>query len=333
LGSAENGEATVEARQNIKGYWERLLEAGTEASLRIFNSPQKEHPLRIRKNVESESWLRTEDIDFLTLIIIYAILKEAWKRKILLIGIVKDTAANELVKTVLPILEDAQLLSFDEELPRFESDKMLLQANSVVNSEDLISPWRTFEYDVCFRTIVQDKERSLAKGESKVLGAFRNVIASERTFVKAYFQLWSSSRDPNVRSYVFLYDRPCYPEYDIQDTPELLLKNKDVVEERIIPSIHFQSDSPISNLVTGILYSMGTEAIPESLGHNYPLFLADKKAKWVLAEAEKACTAAVELEVARSKLDQQMLYEEKFRSYRDTVEGKRRRKKGNPRSS
>ena len=315
---------TIEIRPSVKFFWERLLEATVDTAARIFNPSQTNHPLRIRKKVDEEGWLTTPDIDYLTLILIYAIVKEAWARNILLVGIIKDTAANELVRTVIPILEDAKLLNFKNELPRFESDKMLLQANSVMNSDRLASPWRTFEYDVCFRTISPEATKGLANGESKVRGAFKNVIASERMFVKAYFQLWSSPKDPNVRSFVFLYDRPCYPKYDVQEIPELVLKNKDIVEEKVIPTIHFVRDSSFGNLVIGVLYSMGTEAIPEALGHNYPLFLADKKAKWMEAEAQKACTAAVELEVNRSRLDQQMLYEDKFRDYREKVEGKRK---------
>ena len=84
------------------------------------------------------------DLDYLTLITIYAILRQSWKRNILIIGIVKDTAANELVKTVIPIMEVLVCFVSQKELPRFESDKMLLQANSIVNSAHLKTPWRTF---------------------------------------------------------------------------------------------------------------------------------------------------------------------------------------------
>ena len=250
----------------------------------------------------------------------------------------KDTAANELVKTVIPVMEDAGLLRFSKELPRFESDKMLLQANSIVNSAHLKTPWRTFEYDVCFRTISPDERPETRKlmpptrerGVSYVMGAFENVITCERMFVKSYFQLWSSPDDPTVRTHVFLYDRPCYPHYDrpSNDQVDLVLKHNDTVLEEIRPVFHFTKDSPISDLVMGILQSMGCEPIPEALGHNYPLFLADKKAKWLEEEAKKACTAAVELEIARSKLDQQILYESRFRDYRTGIEAKRKNKTG-----
>ena len=38
----------------------------------------------------------------------------------------------------------------------------------------------------------------------------------------------------------------------------------------------------MTNLAMSILFKMSGEVVPEALGHNYPLFLADKKAKFVL---------------------------------------------------
>ena len=308
-------------------YWERLVEGLETLANHIFNPPADTHPLCLENRNGNTKWITPDDLSFLTLLTIYALLKEAWKKNILILGIVKDTAAAELVNTVLPVLQQAKILKFSRPLPAFGSDKMLLQTNSVVNSSTLKSPWRTFEYDVCFRTIGPLKDQSLPPGECRVMGAFKNVITSERMFVKAYFQLWSSEGDPSVRSHVFLYDRPCYPQYDFPPRPELTLKNSDVSEETIIPAVHFRESAPISDLVMGILLSMGLEPIPEAIGHNYALFLADKKAKWLESEASKACVAAVEFEVARSKLDQQILYESRFRDYRSGVESSRKAKR------
>jgi hypothetical protein len=69
---------------------------------------------------------------------------------------------------------------------------------------------------------------------------------------------------------------------------------------------------------------MAGEVIPEALGHNYPLFLADKKAKFVLKQNKEAYAGAVDVEMARSELDQQVLFSQKFRDYRSQVEAKRR---------
>ena len=61
--------------------------------------------------------------------------------------------------------------------------------------------------------------------------------------------------------------------------------------------IHFDKDSEVSNLVMDILCSMALEVIPECLGHNYPLFLADKKAKYILGEMKTAYLSTVAFEM------------------------------------
>ena len=144
-------------------------------------------------------------------------------------------------------------------------------------------------------------------------------------FVKSYIQLWQSENDTSVRSHVFSYDRPCYPDLDKGEL--LLFSYKDGnVDEEIQPMIHFHKDAEISHLVMDILCSMATEVIPECLGHNYPLFLADKKAKYVLDQMKTAYLSTVAFEMANSEFDQQVLFEAKFRDFRSQIENSRRSK-------
>jgi DNA-binding PadR family transcriptional regulator len=324
----EQQDDVFQLTEKMAQYFDRLLEATKSVVSHIFNFSGEGHPLKIKDSQSGvEKWLTCEDIDYLTLVLITQILQECWKRNILLLGIVKDSAANELVRTVIPVLQKASLLEKKIEIEKFESDTMLLQANSIVNYDSLSCPWRTFEYDVCFRTINPlASETSLVKGECIVQGAYKNVIAPERMFVKAYFQLWCSESNPAVRSHVFLYDRPCYAQYD--NVRELILKNYDNrIEEEIFPAIHFAADCPISELTIAILDSMGREAIPEALGHNYPLFLADKRAKVAYEEALRSCVSAVELEITKSRFDQQVLFQGKFRNQRSGVESLRKKSK------
>lgn len=129
---------------------------------------------------------------------IYTLLRLAWEKKVLVIGLIKGMSASELIKSVVPVL----------------------QTSSVVNPLSSRKPWRTFEFDACFRTVAplyakEDNEESRGKIENKVkvAGDFKNVISSERIFLKSYVQLWCSERDPTVRSHVFSYDMPCYPGF------------------------------------------------------------------------------------------------------------------------
>lgn len=342
-GDSESGVDNILAiKSDMVRYWERVFSATMKIAKHIFDTPEGKHPL-IYENEPSgnkyKKWITSADLEYLSLVMIYSLLRLAWEKKVLVIGLIKDSAAAELTKTVVPILQNAQKLTIlgnnkgggKPQLPIFNSDKQLLQTSSVVNGQFVKSPWRTFEFDACFRTMVptpdgnDNNKSSLKKNEARVHGTFKNVISAEKIFVKSYLQLWQSENDPTVRSHVFSYDRPCYPGLDIPG--ELLLYHSDGnTDEEIQPMIHFDKDSDISHLVMDILCSMSSEVIPESLGHNYPLFLADKKAKYVLDQMKTAYLSAVAFEMADSEFDQQVLFEAKFRDFRSQVENARRAK-------
>jgi hypothetical protein len=312
--------APYRLRPDVGGYWDRVLVASTRVTQHIFNT-KSGHPLRYEKG-GAEAWITAEDIDFLILVYLRALTNLAWSGRSLMIGLTKDTSAFELIKSALPVLFASQTVKEGAQVPDFGSDKMLLQTNSVMNGKDIPTPWHTPEIDAAFRTVAPIDDRSLRKGEARVMGAYRNVIIPERLYLKTYIQLWSSKSNPSIRSHVFTFDRPVYPSFDHWD--EVVLRHKDgTVEEEIHPVVHFMRGSPVTNLAMCLLTEMGGEVIPEALGHNYPLFLADKKAKAVLEGARKAYLGAVTLEIAKSDLDQQVLFSRRFRDYRSQVEGRR----------
>ncbi|MDP7976787.1 MAG: hypothetical protein RAK25_06640, partial [TACK group archaeon] len=103
-----------------------------------------------------------------------------------------------------------------------------------------------------------------------------------RVFARGYVKLSSSSL-----SRVFGYDRPFYSIPPCDDWVE---GNGD------------WGGDGYSDLVLTYLEPMAKEAIPEALGYNYPLFLADKKAKTMQAEARRAYLSAIDLELSRAGL-------------------------------
>jgi hypothetical protein len=79
-------------------------------------------------------------------------------------------------------------------LPNFNTDKQLLQVCSVINGQFVKTPWRTFEFDSCFRTISPTADGN-NNNTASVKGAYKNVISADRMFVKSYIQLWQSEND------------------------------------------------------------------------------------------------------------------------------------------
>jgi hypothetical protein len=355
VNSQKNANASLlQLKPNIEHYWQRVFSASMKLTEQIFDTPDNEYPLLYEKEISSSAnnsnysdsgddsisneeknsstssnkkrkkekhWITANDLDYLILVMIYALLRLAWEKNILVIGLVKDIAAAEMIKTVVPILQNSHKISLRRELPRYNSDKMLLQTASVINGEFTNAPWRTFEFDTCFKTMAPINNDN--NNKATVTGAFKNLISGERMFLKSYIQLWCSKSDPTVRSHVFSYDRPCYPNFDKPGEISLYHKDGNVMEE-IEPIIHFDKDSEISHLVMNILCSMSLEVIPECLGHNYPLFLADKKAKSILEGTKSAYISTASFEISKSQFSQQALFESKFREYRSRLENSRR---------
>ncbi|HKT22892.1 MAG TPA: hypothetical protein VJR06_09840, partial [Nitrososphaerales archaeon] len=310
FGPFEQTATAFRLKPGAGGYWERVLEAALGVAKHIF-SPEEGHPLRIKKGM-SEHWVTADDLDFMVLVLVRALTRKAWSEGILPIGFIKDTNAFEFVNSVVPVLSHAKLMLPTQRFPNFNSDKMLLQTNSVVNAAAIPTPWHTPEIDAAFRTIAPQGDETLGTGEARVNGAYENVIYPERVYLKTYIQLWSSESNPVVRSHVFTYDRPVYPGYDHWD--EVTLYNRDgPADVKIRPVLHYLKGSDLTNMVMAMLTEMGREVIPEALGHNYPLFLADKKAKSVLEETRQAYLGAVAIEMAKSDLDQQVLFSRRFR--------------------
>ena len=142
-------------KSGTDNYWNRIFSATMAIGEHIFNTPEDEHPLLIRKNKTDHAWVTVDDLQYMTLIMIYALVRLAWEKNILIIGVVKDIGASELTKSIIPLLQDTGMLNLNNELPSFGSDKMLLQINSLINPS-IKAPWRTFEFDACFRTMVPE---------------------------------------------------------------------------------------------------------------------------------------------------------------------------------
>jgi hypothetical protein len=323
FGGSDGEERKFKLKPGVNGYRERVVSAALAVADHIFSS-KAEHPLRIKAGpLGADRWITADDLDYLVLVFVLELTRRAWSENLLPIGMTKDSGAAELVNTVVPLLRDSRLEEFAHALPNFNSDKMLLQTDSVVNAASVPTPWHTIDIDAAFRTMVPVVDTTLPRGEARARGAHRNVIYPERAFVKTYMQLWSSRNDPAVRSHVFTFDRPAYTGFDHWGA--LVVHNRDnELDERILPIINLRKESAMTNLAMSILSKMSTEVVPEALGHNYPLFLADKKAKFVLKQSRSAYLAAVQVEMAKSELDQQVLFSQRFRDYRSQVESKRK---------
>jgi hypothetical protein len=275
-----------------------------------------------------EHWLTTLDIAFLTLFTLHMLMEECWKRRILLVGITKDTAARDFKRQLIPIMYNEGLLKATISQEEFEklpnTDRMILQSASIFNPEKVKVPWCLVEYDSAFRTLVPDRQ----KRKGFVSGAIKNKIGLERTFLKTYVQLSQAESDPLLRSNVLLIDRLVYPEYDCKRESVVGFWNElsDGTKEPVEVLLFRDKDvaNRLQDLVMSVLVAMAPRSIPEAFGHNRALFVADKVAKWHYGQFKCVVDTTADWILNNRGLRKFIFYMSTFRERRASIEAARR---------
>lgn len=301
----------IRAKSSARGYWDRAWWTTSKLVSRIFEE-SKEYPLLLGEN----RWITILDLSALNLFTLLNLLSQAIKKKILVIGIAKDTSATDFVRSLLPALLSTKASpKGSPSIPRLHSDKAFLTMYSTINYRKLPTPWRTVEYDYSFASAL-----SYIKDGELVIRPARRIIGSEQVFVKSYFQSRSSDLDSSMRTPVFPYDRPVYPEYDKELIRELNAKAYGHAF-KIQPVIDMEGSSRMGNLVLHVLSLTDNPNVIEESGHNHLLFLADKHVKVISKQAAQMVksVASIGLEGVVSKYKAYFVAK-KFRELRSMYE-------------
>ncbi len=307
--------------------WKKIKRLVEDIGQRLFEDTTSGNPMQVRKNGE-KCWLTTLDMAFLTLFCLYMLVELCWRRRILLLGVTKDTTARDFKTHLIPVCLTEKIWSCPscrEELEKVpNTDRMLLQYASIYNYDELPTPWSLIEYDSAFRTIIPELEK---RRPGYVSGAVGNRISPEKTFLKTYVQLSEAKTDPRLRSNVLFIDRLVYPKYDLRE--DSLVRFKQVYGGAVEPveAIVFKnygSENRIQNLVMVMLKEMAKSSIPEVFGHNMPLFIADKVAKWHNSEIRRIIDSTRVWIANNRDLRRFVFYMSTFRERRDELESSRR---------
>ncbi|MGQ9781339.1 MAG: hypothetical protein ACUVQ8_03675 [Nitrososphaeria archaeon] len=265
LKSSELG--SLEVNEEVKHYWDRVIEVSHQVVWRVFEG--RNHPLQLEEN----RWLSVLDIDAVNVFLIFQLMKESLSKKVLVIGVTKDTSASDFTRAVIPYAASTGLLESKSPLPNLKNDKAFLTIMAATNSERIRAPWRTIAYDTCFTTLVGSGER-----EKISLRAARRVVSRENLFIKSYFQLREFKTDPGTRSPVFVYDRFFNGAYDGAFTKKVEVHEQDKIVS-INPYFEGSSVNDVDNLILYLLSRSDNPEVFEAYGHNQLLYLADKAVK------------------------------------------------------
>jgi hypothetical protein len=312
--------------ERYKYSWSRIKKLVNRIGDKFFGE-NKEHFILDTESGQRK-WLTTLDLSFLTLFALYMLIEECWKNKIILIGITKDTAAQEFKNHVIPIclmnnIWTSNDLIYDNLNKIPNTDRMLLQSLSILNYDKIDVPWSLVEYDSAFVMAIPDFE----KRKGYVSGAIRNKITQSQLFLRSFIQLASAAQDEKLRSNVLAIDRLVHPEFDL-DQNENSIEFKH--EYGGIESIKFllfknnKTKNSLQNLLLIILKSMSGSNMGETFGYNRPLFVADKIAKWHNQEFRKIVDSTGHLITCNKNLKNFVYYMNTFREKRQGFESNRR---------
>lgn len=311
--------------------WDRIKRITASLGDKLFlensDGPGATNSMKILKDGK-EHWLTTLDIEFLTLFTLQMLMEECWKKRILLVGVTKDTTARDFKRQLVPIMDNECFLKTRvnrealQALPN--TDRMILQSASLFNLEQIKPPWSLIEYDSAFRSMLPDKRGR----PGFVSGAIKNKISLERAFLKTYVQLAMAKSDPMLRSNVLLVDRLTHPEYDITAKSTVRFWNElsDGTREPVEALLFKDKDVPnsLQNLMMTVLVAMTPANIPEAFGHNKPLFIADKVAKWNFSQFKCVVDTTSKWVLNNHKLRKFIFYMSTFRERRSQIEQTRR---------
>jgi hypothetical protein len=311
--------------------WKRMKKLTVQLGDNLFftKAPDAEaaSTMKIVKDGK-EQWLTTLDIAFLTLFSLQMLMEECWRKRILLVGVTKDTAARDFKRQLIPIMYNEGWLKTRvhpdplRDLPN--TDRMILQSASIFNMKQITPPWSLVEYDSAFRTMVSDRQSR----KGYVSGAIKNKISLEKAFLKTYVQLSQAKSNPLLRSNVLLIDRLAHPEYDLKPESTVRFQNElsDGTQEPVEAILFRDRGVPnqLQNLVMSVLIAMAPANIPEAFGHNKALFIADKIAKWNYSQFKCVVDTTAAWILNNHKLRKFIFYMSTFRERRANIEQTRR---------
>ncbi|RLF21095.1 MAG: hypothetical protein DRJ68_04340 [Thermoprotei archaeon] len=308
----------LSVKSEVMDYWRRVSYALEVLFNHLFEQDE-EHPLLIH-----ERWLTTLDLNAMTAISLIKLLVEARRRRKLVLGIAKDTNATDFLRSAMPILELKRRGDFRRTAP-LRSDRAFLTILSASRCSELPTPWRTIEYDYCYSTMRPHVDLGLPGVEAI---AARKVVFHEQLIVKGYFQLRSSPHDSSVRSPVFVYDRPFYPEFDGGHVVSIVCleggRNAKPWEVRAFTES--EERSLIGDLALAFLSRSDNPAVIEGLGYNQLLLLADKYVKALSRQAKSMLRGVADLDlVAVARKYKAFFAARRFRDLRSEAEHMRER--------
>lgn len=276
IDSLQNGQA-----RTLRQRWydlRRLFESVCEALFRERrpDALQLRYPNTSRRRAR---WMDTEDLKFLTGLGQRVLVETCWRERILLLGVVKDSASRYLSRNYLGLLHATGRLRVPAQSPEpAASDRLICEIVPLVEPA-ITEPWSTVEFDSVFMTLraVQDENGVLNPG-----GVKGNVLApSDGLFLRSLVQMFIQPRPEKktpLMGHVLFMDRLADPHFDSRNRLQPGIQTRDSTLHPVFVA-DGSIDNPAQDIATLVAYLLTRNCSPEAIGQPDPLHRADQRAK------------------------------------------------------
>lgn len=224
-------------------------------------------------------WITTIDIDFMISVLLRKVIEISWKKRIILIGIVKDSASNYFTRNYLGVMKVNDCYTDFEVADLFDllwTDRLTLEFVPQCD-RNLNSPWTTVEYDSVFQIVFLSTEKDTL--EVKV----RAIPTSERIFARSLALLFSSrDKDKVFFNHILFLDRVLVPELDKDKIKQFQIVGRSLEKEvTVLPFTDVDNGSVnmIQDFIMLFLSCLTKNSYPDVIGYPEPLHKADLGAK------------------------------------------------------
>ena len=169
--------------------------------------------------VARKQWMSSNDLNFLVAVGMRMLIEASWKRKVLLYGVVKDSASRYFSRNYLGVTLET---GFHPQLGDLTvgtlpwTDRMLCEALPRFDL-NLNTPWATIEFDSAFMAL--HRRRNPETGNTQVGGIMGRFVNQERLFMKSLGQFFlSRQKTEPLMGHVVFIERLLQPFFDSNGT-------------------------------------------------------------------------------------------------------------------
>ncbi len=260
----------VDSWEYMRGYFENICN-------RLFKDKDVTALTYVKRRgtEDIDTWMTPNDLKFLIALGTRIVIEECWRHKVMLVGIVKDSASRHFIRNYLGVMKHYQHYAVpDKQL--LWTDRAVLESLPVIDNA-LMAPWSTIEFDSVFMTMAMrinnDNPTPILKG---VKG---NVINTERLCLRSLAQFFlSREKTTPLMGHVIFVDRIALPFFD-KNSNRISFSEKDIGTVEPIVYYDNSTNNMGQDIMMYILEILTRNLYPDVIGYPDPLHKADWGAK------------------------------------------------------